>query len=148
MHFNSINTIFYLRCEKRRKTPPCQKTDTKPLTIGQVLFTEEWLNQKARETGFVKREPRKINPINLIASLVEESLRGSPSYNDLASSIESHDGADPSRQAVALRFREGFEDFLKALLGHVISVKVAEDTEAGKFAEMNFRDYRRVLVQN
>ena len=133
---------------KTAKNAPYQKTDTKPLTIGQVLFTEEWLNQKARETGFVKREPRKINPINLLASLVEESLRGSPSYNDLASSIESHDGADPSRQAVALRFREGFEDFLKALLGHVISVKVAEDTEAGKFAEMNFRDYRRVLVQD
>ena len=102
--------------------------DTKQLSIGPVLFAEDWLNKKARETGFVKRKSRKINPLNLLASLVDESLQGSPSYNDLASSIESHDGADPSRQAVALRHCEGFENFLKELLGHVISVKVAQDT--------------------
>jgi len=106
------------------------------------------LDQKARETGFVKRKAPKINPLNLLASLVEESLRGSPSYNDLASSIESNDGADPSRQAVALRLNKRFEEFLKALLGQVMSVKIAEDTEAGRFAEMNFRGYRRVLVQD
>jgi len=145
---NSINTIFHLRCEKRRKKPSCHEIDTKQLSIGQVLFSEDWLNQKARETGFVKRKSRKINPLNLLASLVEESLLGSPSYNDLASSIESNDGADPSRQAVALRLNERFEEFLKALLGHVMSVKIAEDTEAGRFAEMNFRDDRRVLVQD
>ena len=46
------------------------------------------------------------SPLNLPASLVEESLRGFPSDNDLAASIESNDGADPSRQAVALRLNE------------------------------------------
>ena len=58
------------------------------------------MDQKARETGFVKRKAPKINPLNLLASLVEESLRGSPSYNDLASSIESNDGADPSQSYI------------------------------------------------
>lgn len=83
-----------------------------------------------------------------MASLVEECLRGSPSYNDLAARIETNDGADPSRQAIALRLGQPFEDFLKALLGHVISLKVGQDREAGKFASMNFRDYQRVLVQD
>ena len=76
------------------------------LSIGQVLFSEDWLDQKARETGFVKRKSRKIDPLNLRAALVEESPQGSPSYNDLASSIESNEDADPSRQAVALRLNE------------------------------------------
>jgi len=106
------------------------------------------LDQKARETGFVKRKSRKINPLNLLAALVEESLRGSPSYNDLAANIESNEDADPSRQAIALRLNERFEDFLEALLGEVIAVKVAEDAAAGRFAEMDFRGYRRVLVQD
>ena len=79
---------------------------------------------------------------------MEECLRGSPSYNDLAARIETNDGADPSRQAIALRLGQPFEDFLKTLLGHVISLKVEQDMEAGKFASMNFRDYQRVLVQD
>lgn len=148
MPFNSSNTIFHSRCEKRRKKHSFHTTDTKQLTIGQVLFAEDWLNRKARETGFVQRKSRKINPLNLVAALVEESLRGSPSYNDLASSIESNDGADPSRQGVALRLNKRFEAFLEALLGEVIAVKVAEDTAAGRFAGLNFREYGRVLVQD
>jgi hypothetical protein len=133
---------------KKAKKPSGHHTDTKQLSIGQVLFAEDWLDQKARETGFVKRKSPKISPLNLLAALVEESLRGSPSYNDLASSIESNGGADPSRQAVALRLNESFEKFLEALLGEVIAVKVAEDAAAGGFGEMNFRGYRRVLVQD
>lgn len=135
---------------KRRKTPSSTPVQINPahLSIGDVLFPEEWLNQKARESGFIKRKSRKIHPRNLLASLVEESLRGSPSYNDLASSIESNDGADPSRQAVAMRLGKEFEEFLKSILGHVISLKVDQDILEGKFDVANFRGYRRVLVQD
>jgi hypothetical protein len=135
---------------KRRKTPLSTPVQTNPahLSIGDALFPEEWLNQKARESGFIKRKSRKIHPRNLLASLVEESLRGSPSYNDLASSIESNDGADPSRQAVAMRLGKEFEEFLKSILGHVISLKVDQDILEGKFDVVNFRSYRRVLVQD
>lgn len=113
-----------------------------------MLFSRDWLDQAARESGFVKRRSRKINPLNLLASLVEESLHDSPSYNDLAAGIETNHGADPSRQAVALRLGQPFEDFLKTLLGQVISRKVSQDIEAGKFTSVNFRDYQRVLVQD
>lgn len=102
----------------------------------------------ARELGVVKRQFRKIDPLNLLASLVEECLRGSPSYNDLAANIEINHGADPSRQAVALRLGQPFEDFLKTLLGEVISRKVDEDIEAGRSAAGLFRGYQRVLVQD
>jgi len=81
---------------KRRKTPSSTPVQINPahLSIGDVLFPEEWLNQKARESGFIKRKSRKIHPRNLLASLVEESLRGSPSYNDLASSIDPYSKND------------------------------------------------------
>jgi hypothetical protein len=110
-----------------------------------------------RKTGWTRKRGRRVSsnasPAKSIrstcaAALVEESLRGSPSYNDLAANIESNEDADPSRQAIALRLNERFEDFLEALLGEVIAVKVAEDAAAGRFAEMDFRGYRRVLVQD
>lgn len=118
------------------------------MSIGEVLFSQEFLDQAAHDSGFVKRKSRKINPLNLLASLVEESLLGSPSYNDLAARIETNDGVDPSRQAIGLRLNESFEDFLKTLLGHVISLKVNADIEAGKFAALSFKGYQRVLVQD
>jgi hypothetical protein len=57
---------------KRRKTPSSTPVQINPahLSIGDVLFPEEWLNQKARESGFIKRKSRKIHPRNLLASLV------------------------------------------------------------------------------
>jgi hypothetical protein len=61
---------------------------------------------------------------------------------------ETNDGADPSRQAIGLRLNESFEEFLKTLLGHVISLKVNADIEAGKFVALDFRSYPRVLVQD
>lgn len=135
---------------KRRKSlssPPAQ-TNPKQLSIGEVLFSQDDLDHAARESGFIKRQPRKITTLNLLAALIEESLRGSPSYNELAARIETNDGTDPSRQAIALRLGQPFEDFLKTLLGQVISLKVNQDLEAGKFAALNFRDYQRVLVQD
>ena len=133
---------------RKSSSSPPTKTNPNQLSIGEVLFSQEYLDQAARDSGFVKRKSRKINPINLLASLVEESLLGSPSYNDLAARIETNDGVDPSRQAIGLRLNESFEDFLKILLGHVISLKVNQDIEAGKLAALNFRGYQRVLVQD
>jgi hypothetical protein len=84
----------------------------------------------------------------LLAALIAQCPHGSPSYNDLASGIESLHGLDPSRQAVALRLNPAFERFLETLLGELIAMKIREDVEAGKPAPNDFRGYRRVLVQD
>jgi len=136
---------------KRRKiafSPPEIQTAPDQLSIGEILFSREYLDQVARETGFVKRACRKISPFNLLASLTEQCLHRSPSYNNLASTIESNGGTDPSRQAVALRLGEPFVDFLKTLLGEVISRKIDPDAGAGKSPAAAFRGYQRVLVQD
>jgi Transposase DDE domain len=84
----------------------------------------------------------------LLAELIGQCPHRSPSYNDLASGIESIHGHDPSRQAVALRLNPAFERFLETLLGEVIAMKINKDVEAGKLAPCDFRGYRRVLVQD
>ena len=119
------------------------------LTIGQTIFSEDYLLDLAKTSGFLKRTPRKIDACVLLSSICAECLNGSPSYNDLASNMEtSRPDCGPSRQAVALRFNESFETFIEHLLGDVIAHRLAGDeAHPGALAE-RFCGYRRVLVQD
>jgi len=112
-----------------------------------VLFPKTVLDQIARDSGFIKRS-RKINSLNLLAALTELCLHRSPGFNDLAAAIQSRDGAEPSRQAVALRFKQGLLLFLQTLLAWVISGKGAQEIQSRQAADPGFLDYRRVLVQD
>lgn len=53
----------------------------------------------------------------------------------------------PSRQAVAGRCNEKFENFIESVLEHVIARSVATGPGAD-FFDTSFRDYKRVLVQD
>ena len=75
-------------------------------------------------------------------------LLRSPSFNDPAAAIQSQDGADPSRQAVALRLSRSFELFLQTLPAWVISGKADQGIEDGPADAPGFLNYRRVLVQD
>lgn len=133
---------------------PCQTPKSSPslprfFTIGQTIFAEDYLLNLAKTSGFLKREPRKIDACGLLASICAECINGSPSYNDLAASMEArHPDSGPSRQAVALRFGECFETFLEHLLGDVIAHKLAAEQEHPEALVERFCGYRRVLVQD
>lgn len=134
----------------QKKSPLTQTTTTTTTTgtrIGQVLFTDEQLLRLAIETGFIKRRPRKIDPGNLLAAICEEALEGSPSYNDLAANIDSHEQTNPSRQAVAGRMNDEFKVFMHRLLEDVIARKSGMDGLAAPAPEA-FRGFLRVLVQD
>jgi hypothetical protein len=119
------------------------------LTIGQTIFAKDYLLDLAKTSGFVKRTPRKIDPCGLLASICAECLNGSPSYNDLAASMEaSRPDSGPSRQAVALRLGESFGTFIEHLLGDVIAHRLAGDDASPETLEERFCGYRRVLVQD
>ncbi len=118
------------------------------LTIGQTIFSEDYLLSLAKTSGFLKRPPRKIDVCGLLASICEQCLTGSPSYNDLAASMEvNRPGCGPSRQAIALRFNESFETFIGDLLGDVIANRLVGDVLPEALAE-RFSGYKRVLVQD
>jgi hypothetical protein len=113
-----------------------------------VLFAEADLRQLAKDLNFTRRAPRKIDVVNLLASVCAECLQGSPSCNDVAVQIQNHAGHTPSRQAVSLRLNQAFADLLQQLLEKVIREKTAGDAWAAVQPLPAFRHYRRVLVQD
>ncbi len=130
-----------------RKYSPTTQTTTAGTRIGDVLFTKEELLRLALESEFIKRNPKKIDPSNLLSAICEEALTGSPSYNDLAANIDSHEQSNPSRQAVAGRMNDEFKDFMHRLLEAVIARKSGLNGLASPAGE-TFRSYQRVLVQD
>lgn len=131
--------------------PTSQSAPSSPrrLTIGQTIFSEDYLRDLAKISGFLKRTPRKIDACGLLASICAECLNGSPSYNDLAASMEaSRPDCGPSRQAVALRLNESFESFIEHLLGDVIAHRLAGGDAHPEALTGRFCGYRRVLVQD
>ena len=84
----------------------------------------------------------------MLGSLIAQCAHGSPSYNDLAADIENRYDTDPSRQAVAQRLNKDFENFLEAILGQVMAIKIKEELRSGQLDPSVFRNYGRVLVQD
>ena len=113
-----------------------------------MLFAEADLRQLAKDLKFTKRSPRKIDVVNLLASVCAECLRGSPSCNDLAAQIQALSGSAPSRQAVSLRLNQAFENILQRLLEKVVGEKLAGGRSPAAKTMPAFRNYRRVLVQD
>ncbi len=146
-HYNSIYTIIkgYV---KKTPAPASPATPAQQLSIGTVLFAEADLRQLAQDLKFTKRAPRKIDVVNLLASVCAECLQGSPSCNDLAAQIQTHSGHAPSRQAVSLRLNQAFENILQQLLEQVVREKLAGDGWPAAQATHLFRNYRRGLVQD
>jgi len=130
-----------------KKTPCSPAAASQQLTIGGIIFTDEYIRELARNAGFTLRKSRKIDVCALLASLCEQCFQGSPSCNDLAAHIEANYGAAPSRQAINLRLNESFETLLQWLLEKIIAEKVDGKGFATP-ADVQFRGYRRVLVQD
>lgn len=121
----------------------CQHHRPQHLTIANLLFDEHYLLEMAIATGFYKRDPRKIDICSLLSAICAESVKVSPSCNDLASSIEtSHPGCGPSRQAVHLRMGDSFHTFIHRILEDLIGgggpgvrpCSVTPDDSVQKFA--------------
>jgi hypothetical protein len=141
-HYNSIYTIIKGNVKKTPE-PASPPTPAQQLSIGTVLFAEADLRQLAKDLKFTQRAPRKIDVVDLLASVCAECLQGSPSCNDLAAQIQTLSGSTPSRQAVSLRLNQAFENLLQQLFEKVVREKLA-----GARTTPVFRNYRRVLVQD
>src|SRR5580765_8850141 len=110
--YNSIYTIIKGNVKKTPE-PAAPRTTARQLSIGTVLFTEPDLRQLAKDLNFTKRAPRKIDVVDLLASLCAECVHGSPSCNDLAAQLQTLAGSAPSRQAVSLRLNQAFANILQ-----------------------------------
>lgn len=125
--------------------PRARRQPANPPPSCPAQLDEATVVRAAVDSGFMKREPRKISPRAFLAALCHQSLRGSPSYNDLAAAIEAASGISPSRQSMAERMGPPCLAFLQALLEHVMgrgaaTARPGHTHPAGR--------YLRVLVQD
>jgi len=113
--------------------------------IGTTGFTDEEVRELAYKTGFQKRTHRKIDVVDLIKILYDQSLKGACSYNDLAERIDEVSGGLVSRQAVRKRMNESCVSLIQQILAMVLSQRVAGQNDR---ALSHSGRYHRVLVQD
>lgn len=75
----------------------------------------------AHKTGFIQREPKKINPVNFLIAFFIMVLNGANSLSSFAVTIGLISGYSVSKQAIAKRIKQPLIHFLKALLAQVLS---------------------------
>jgi len=112
--------------------------------INILEIDQETLLDLAIETGFIIRK-RKINPSEFLSSICAESVRGTVSFNDLASSIDSKNGILISRQAVWKKMTLTCKAFLERVLSLIISKKLDRDFCKSQLTNC---PYVRVIVQD
>jgi len=88
---------------------------------------------------------RVLTPTSLLFAICTESTKGTTSYNDLASQLESKEGISVSKQAVWKKVKEPCMKFFIQILEHTIARKVNRD-EIGQLRKSG--NYKRILVQD
>jgi hypothetical protein len=94
---------------------PIHKADKLAVQLKQKLQLFS-VNRLAIETGFVKRKPRKIWPINFLLGFFIMTLTGSNSLSSFATTIGLIGGVRISKQAVDKRIKEPLIHFLQSVL--------------------------------
>lgn len=108
-------------------------------------LTESAIRSLAYECGFVKRLGGKIDVLNLFHLICSQSIEYSPSFNDLASGLDSRYQICVSKQAVWKRINDACVLFFQAVLAKLIKVKLEyENTSITKQA----CTHKRILVQD
>ena len=79
------------------------------------------INKIAIESGFVKRKPIKIKPLEMLLSFFMISLTGSNSLTALATALGLLSGCCISKQAIDKRIKEPFIKFLESILAKTLS---------------------------
>ena len=102
-------------------------------------LTVEKINKIARETGFMKRSPKKIEAQDFLSYLCQESIKGTVSYNDLASKLNIENKSNASRQAYYYRTNKETVEFFKRILEYIMKSKY--DVEEYRFNKKNTREY-------
>ena len=121
-----------------------KKTSTPSWLLDAIGINQDRLNDIAFETELFKRI-RLLTPTSLLFSILNESMKGTTSYNDLASSIESEDDVSVSKQAVWKKVKEPCKKFFMEIMELVISNKINSSEIKMKHWSSN---YKRVLVQD
>lgn len=113
--------------------------------IEVIGLSQKKVSEIAFETGFVKRMPKKITATSFLNVVCIESIKGSPSYNHIASRLDSSYRQFNTKQAVWKRSNSECVLFFQAILLQIIAMKISKvdlDLSNAK------NHYKRILVQD
>lgn len=118
---------------------------TDPVLLTSSYLSDEEIEQMAIQSQFQSRKPKKIVPAIFIRLLLEQAVKHSPSYNDIASNMQTHTNVSVSRQAICKRVDESCVRFVELILAKLISAKIPyEQLLRNDTADI----YQRILVQD
>ncbi len=123
--------------------PNCDTKRSYPCAFFSSVLSDEQIEKMAIDSAFQKRKPKKLFPTQFLPRLLEESVKGSPSYNDLASSMDAHHGVSISKQGIFARVGPECVTFLELVLAKIISSKIPNN-----LAQTYTGRYTRILVQD
>ena len=113
--------------------------------LDKIGLSESEINEVARKTGFLKRKPRKITPINFLRCAIAESVQANPSYNDWAIRLAKVAEVWISRQAFFKRTVFSAENFMRLVLAKAIQSKCTIHQHANN---ESFIPFNRIIVQD
>lgn len=101
------------------------------------------INKIAVESGFVKRKPIKIKPLEMLLGFFIISLTGGNSLSTLATTLGLLSGCLISKQAIDKRINESFVIFLESVLAKTLSNNI------GLKHKKSLRSkFKRIMVQD
>lgn len=92
----------------------------------------------------VYRVAKKIPIVDFLTQVCLESQKGSPSYNDLASRIETTCKISPSKQAISKKFNSACVRFFQSVLAYIIKSKLPKS----ELDTLKPDSFNRILVQD
>ncbi|MFQ5825696.1 MAG: IS4 family transposase [bacterium] len=122
-----------------------RKADTLAVKLKEKLQSIS-IDQLAVKSGFVRRKPRKIRPLNFILGFFIMVLSGGSSLSTFATTIGLLSGCCISKQAVDKRINEPLIKFLELVLGASLSHSVRLKLES--IYDNVFTLFNRVFVQD
>lgn len=113
--------------------------------LNSKYLSSNELRDLAFESGFMKRNSKKIDAPDFLALMCLESQKGSPSYNDLAARLDTMYNISASKQAIWKRINEPCVLFFQSVLSRIIKSKISEiEIEAYKACGI----YKRIIIQD
>jgi len=107
------------------------------------LADSELVQQAARSTGFLKREPRKLSPEGFAKAVLLAAAHLRTSFNSIALHTGHADADACSRQNIFKRCTAPAVAFMQALLDHAIQLKLPALP-----ASLTEESFKRIIIQD
>ncbi len=104
------------------------------------------ISEIAKETGFEKRVPRKVEPIDMVAGFFLMLTSGGSTLKDWAMQVSSIIGGTISKQMINNKLQIRQEAFAKKLVENALLLKIFQREDRDK--ESLFAEFRNVYIED